>query len=113
MPPVQTSYSQNMPVAVAGMLGDIRDHVVESFAAEDSDGISFGLAVVAGTDPAKQVKIPSAAGQVFRGVSLHEQAQEQGLGTGIVKYAQGDAVNVLRRGLVWVQTAGAVAIDAP
>jgi len=73
---VQTSYSQTMTVAVAGMPGDARDHVVESFAAETA-AIPFGRAVIAGTDKNKQVKTPAAAGGVFRGVSMREQAQEQ------------------------------------
>lgn len=111
-PSVQTSYTQKMPVAVAGMLGDIRDCTVESYAAEVA-AIAFGLGVIAGTDPLKQVKLPATGGGVFRGVSMHEQAQEQGLGTGLVSYKVGDAVNTLRKGLIWVQTAGAVAIDVP
>lgn len=108
---VQTSYSQNMPVAVAGMLGDLRDHTIESYAAEGDTG--FGLGVIAGTDATKQAKKPAGAGGVFRGVTVHEQAQEQALSTGAVVYADGDAMNVLRKGLIWVVTAGAVAIDVP
>jgi len=108
---VQTSYSQTMTVAVAGMPGDARDHVVESFAAETA-AIPFGRAVIAGSDKDKQVKTPSGAGGVFRGVSMREQAQEQN-SSGTVAVAVGDTVNVLRRGLVWVDTAGAVVQDAP
>lgn len=112
---VQTSYDTAMPVAVAGMIADARDHVIESFAAEGADGIPFGYAVVAGTDAARQVKIPSTGGGVFRGVAIAEQAQEHAFpdeGDPVV-YAEGDTVNVMRRGLVWVVTKGAVAIDAP
>lgn len=101
-----------MTVAFAGMIADARDCLTESYAAETA-AIPFGRAVIAGTDKQKQVKTPSGAGGVFRGVSVAEQAQEQAFGTGVVAYAVGDAVNVGRRGLFWVDTAGAVAIDAP
>lgn len=109
--PVQTSYPADMTVAFAGMIADARDSVIESFAAETA-AIPFGRAVVAGSDAAKQVKTPTGAAQTFRGVSVAEQAQEQS-SSGVVAYAVGDAVNVGRRGMFWVDTAGAVVNDAP
>lgn len=111
MPPVQTSYSSAMTVAFAGMIADARDSVIESYAAETA-AIPFGRAVIAGTDPLKQVKTPSQAGGVFRGITVAEQAQEQD-SSGVVSYGVGEAANVGRRGLFWVDTAGAVVIDAP
>ena len=110
---VQTAYNQNMTEAFAGMLADMRDNVVESFAAEGAGGIGFGLAVIAGTDKTKQVKLPAAAGGVFRGVTLAEQAQEHtSVGGSTVKYAQYDAVNVLRRGAIVVVVCAEVHADA-
>lgn len=107
---VQTSYGQSMPVAVAGMLGDMRDHVIESFAAEGITG--FGLAVVKGTDGDKQAKLPATGGLEFRGVTVRAAVTEQVSGQ-TTAYADKAAMDVLRRGLIWVQTAGAVAQDAP
>ncbi len=107
---VQTTYSQAMTVKLAGMLGDMRDAVVESFKAEGG-AIPFGYAVVIGADASATVKLPTSTGQGFRGIALHEQAQMQSIGGSAVSYAQYDVVNVLRRGLVWVATAGTVAAD--
>lgn len=110
MPPVQTTYSRTPAAAMAGLLYDLRDNVIESYATEGADGIGFGLAVIAGTDVDKQVKLPAAAGGVFRGVSVHEYAQEQ-QADGTVEYADKDTMNVLRRGAIWVQTNTSVDTD--
>lgn len=110
----QTSYSQSMAVAQAGMKAGAGDDYVESFLAQVALG--FGLAVIAGTDLARQVTLAAAAGGVFRGVSLHTQAIEQGYPppqTGPVKYPIGMAVSVLRQGRLWVVTREAVTIDTP
>jgi hypothetical protein len=106
---MQTSYSYNMPVAQAGQLADIRDNVIESFSAQGVIGL--GLAVVAGTDKDRQGKLPAAASDVFRGVSVADQALEQGYKTGVVQYADTSTVPVLRRGQIWVTVAVNVSAD--
>ena len=109
---VQTTYGQVMGEAIAGMLWDMRNVTVESYAAEGGS-IPFGSAVVPGTDVRKQVKLPTAASQGFRGIALHEQAHAQDLTTGVAQYLEKETVNVLRKGAVWVQTVGAVVEGAP
>jgi len=113
---VQTTYQQYFEQAKAGLIADIRTAVLESFAAENE--LNFGMATVAGTDPAKQVKKPSAASQVFRGITVAAWTMEQKL-TGapastadsIGKFVQYDMVPVLRRGLIWVKVVQDVVID--
>jgi len=107
---VQTTYARDHAAGMAGLLSDLRDAVVESYSAEGTAGIGFGLAVVAGTDPDRQVKLPTGEGLVFRGITLHEYAQEQ-QADGTVEYAEGDTVNVGRRCRAWVRTAGSVTRD--
>ena len=103
----QLTYTQNQAAAFAGMKGDSRDDTVDSHAAEGA--IGFGLAVIAGTDPAVQVKLPAAAGGVFRGVSLQTHVAQTS--AGVAAYADHDAVSVLRKGRVWVPVVTAVAVD--
>lgn len=107
---VQTTYSRNTSAGLAGLPVDIRDCTIESYAAEEADGIGFGLALVPGTDPDKQVKLPSGEALVFRGISVHTYAVEQ-QSDGTVEYADEQTVNVLRRGVIWVQTTGTVTRD--
>lgn len=104
----QTSYSINIPPAVAGQLVDAgRDKYSESFLNETVAGLGFGLAVVRGAS-AQGCKIPTAAGQVFIGVSLKTDAVMPS-NSGNVGYPYQRAVNVLRKGRVWVLTSGTVA----
>lgn len=108
---MQTAYGNAMAAAFAGLLADLRDNLVESFACE-GDRIPFGHAVLAGTDKQKQV-ILAAEGStaLFRGIAVHTHAHgvqpdgEDG-------YADTQTVNVLRRGMIWVPVSEAVAIDA-
>lgn len=56
----QTVYSRDMGEAFAGMKVDSQYDVVESHLAENGPGdIGFGYGVIAGTDPKRQVRIPS------------------------------------------------------
>jgi hypothetical protein len=107
----QTTYGTVMAEAVAGLIYDMRNITVESYAAE-AGSIPFGRAVVPGTDPRKQVKLPTAGGQGFRGIALLEQAHAQDLTTGVAQYLVTETVNVLRKGAVWVQTTGSVTENA-
>lgn len=94
------------------------DHV-ESYAAEGAVG--FGLGLEYGTDPEKQVAVPSDDTGTFAGVSVFSHKQVQGIdltatenelySTGS-EYRDGDTVNVLRRGRVWVEVTDAVTANA-
>ena len=113
---VQTTYQQYFDRAKAGLVADIRTAILESFAAETE--LNFGMATVAGTNPEKQVKKPSTAGEVFRGITVAEWTMEQKL-TGapasttdsIGKFIQYDMVPILRRGLIWVKVIQDVIVD--
>lgn len=104
----QTSYTQFQAAGMAGMKADASEDQVDSGAAEGAVG--FGLAVVRGTDPAKQVKVPSADAGVFRGVSLQTHLAQTA--AGVAEYADKDCVGFMRKGRVWVPVVDAVAVDA-
>lgn len=93
------------------------DHV-ESFAAEGA--VAFGHGVVAGTAD-NQVAVASADDETFVGISVFTHAQVQGIdltaaegeqySTG-AEYRDGDAVNVMRKGRVYVEVTDAVTAGA-
>lgn len=99
---MQTTYSQNQPIAFAGLLADVTISTVDSFLAEAA--IGFGVPVIRGTDKARQVKAVSVAGDAAKviGFTVHDQCHEQ------AAFAVKDTVNVLTAGRAWVQVAVAV-----
>lgn len=106
----QIAYNLYPNAAHVGLLYDLEPHRVVSPAAEGV--IPFGSAVIPGTDAEKQVKIPTATLQVFRGVALSTWAQEQNA-SGDGEYKNTSAVNLLKQGIVWVFVNGNVLVDAP
>lgn len=106
---MQTSYSQNMPKAIAGTFYDISPRRVDSYVVE-SGTIYPGMGVIAGTDVEKQVKLPSATTTTIKGIALL-QAREQN-DDGSVTYLAKDTVPILDKGRAWVPVTGAVTADA-
>jgi len=101
------SYNLYQGAAFAGLLYDIEGRRIVSACAEGV--IAFGSAVVPGTDATKQVKVPSATGQVFRGVAVSTWAKEQVAGVG--QYADKDSVNIAKQCVIWVEVNGNVVVD--
>jgi len=110
-----SDYGFRLDVAQAGQkVGLDFDHV-ESYAAEGT--VPFGVGVVFGSDPAKQVAVASADTETFAGISVFTHRQEQGIDQGAsmgeqystgAEYRDKDAVNTLRRGRVWVEVTAEV-----
>lgn len=107
----QLDYSENMPVANIGLVADLEFAYKVSYAAEGVVG--YGVAVVAGTDAEKQIKVPTATGQKFRGVSISTWANEQLKATSEGEYKDKQAVNVLRKGRIWVRVNANITVDDP
>ena len=106
----QLAYNLYMDAAHVGLLYDIEPHRIAS---DCADGIiPFGSAVIPGSDPEKQVKVPTATSQQFRGVALATWAQEQNA-SGDGEYKDTSAVNVLKQGVVWGEGNGDVLVDEP
>jgi hypothetical protein len=104
----QTTYDLQAPVAFPGLLADnsANEKNTISRALEDATSLAPGKPVVAGTDPDTQCELPSAASQVFLGVSVHHHASQDVEDNG---YAEGEAVEILTQGRIWVTAALAVA----
>lgn len=103
MPAVQTTYSENIPIALSGMLAD-GDNSVDTYVVETAAGIGFGLAVSQGTADG-QCLIGAAAATGFIGVTVRDKTVPNGVDT----FAQYDNVGVCQRGEIWVTTGGTVA----
>lgn len=104
------TYGFSLDVAQAGQKADLTYDQVESFAAEGA--VPMGNGVIFGTDPAKQVAVPADATGDFAGIAAFTHKQEQGFDQSVAlgnqsstgaEYRNGDTVNVLRRGRVWVE----------
>jgi len=106
----QVDYNLRMGEGQEGLITDLRPTTTISKVAEGV--IGFGRALVAGTNPTLQVKIPSAKGQVFRGVSIGTWAMERNTALN-AEYIDTSSVSVLRKGEIWVEVKGDVVIDAP
>jgi hypothetical protein len=107
----QTSIKSSMDVAFAGMLADAAQARVDSKAnGEASAEIPFGVAVVKGATD-NVVKLPSAGGDKFDGVVVHDHSYVPGtngnLGTTGLKPKT--SMNILREGEIWVVVEEAVA----
>ena len=97
----QTSYSVEAPVAFAGMLAQFDATTKSSIsrASEEVSAVAFGKPAVAGTDSAKQFLLPSGAGDLFLGITVHMFGTEDPTDDGI---ANGETAELLRRGRIWV-----------
>lgn len=105
-----TTYGFELEKAQAGQLVDLAYDHIESFAAEGA--VEMGFGVVAGTDPAKQVAAASADTDAFVGIAAFTHKQVQGFDQSVAlgnqsstgaEYRNGDTVNVLRKGRIWVE----------
>ena len=103
---MQTTYNENMAVAVLGQLVDSTNRRVDSKYA--TAAIAAGDAVQIGASDTLCVKATTAV----YGVAIQHPTLTMSDTTGNAAYAQGDGVSILRAGRVWVAVDGAVAINA-
>lgn len=95
---MQTSYSQYMGKAYAGMIADVQyDNHIESKLVQTA-AIEPGFVVSRGTDKAKQVV---TGGIAPLGVVVRSMDQENNA-SGNIEYAIADAVGVMTSGSIWV-----------
>lgn len=105
----QTSVVQYGPVGYPGLIGDTAFTDKMSYSAEAQ--LNFGVPVQLGTNPDRQIKpLTTATGQAANaiGFSIASNSVEQTYQTGLVFYAVGNTVPVMKRGRIWLQTSGAV-----
>ena len=104
----QTSISQYGAAAFKGMRDGIGAPNIRSYVA--GENIAVSLPVKLGTNKSTQVLIGDTGASVI-GFALADQAREQ-TSAGVVQFATKEAVNVLTRGRIWVETTDAVVAGA-
>ena len=105
----QTTYSVNAAQAFAGMLAEFDNTTKSSISRANEAGaaVAFGMPAVAGTDAARQFLLPSGAGDLFLGITVHKHGTEDASDVGI---ADDEPAELLRRGKIWVIAATVVAL---
>lgn len=101
----QTSYNLRTSHGVAGGLYDLTDHDVDTRNNEAADGkVKFGLGLVEGTAPGKNVTLPvtTSTKAKFEGVAINSHAHEQDY-KGDVTLRKGETVGVLTKGRIYVR----------
>lgn len=104
MPAVQSTYLDNMPEAVAGMIANTEPNNLVSKQVE-SAAIGFGKALKQGT-LASQAIAATAAADVFVGISVRDQSVRPGATPDVVPV--GDDALVMKRGVIWVVAGAAI-----
>ena len=103
---MQTSYDENMAVAVVGQLVDCTNLRIESKYAENS--FVAGEAVQIGSS---DDQIETVDTSVY-GVAIQHPLLTMNDDTGLAAYAEFDGVSIITNGRIWVEVDGAVAIGA-
>lgn len=92
--------------AIPGQLGDSgHDMFIRSFAIEGITG-NFGLAVVPGTDPLTQCKVPTVGGVVLGFIASQQALEDE---DGAADLANGETASIVAKGRIWVVAAEAMA----
>jgi hypothetical protein len=105
---VQTTYNLTLTAAIEGQLADNGPHdIVARYNEEASAEIAFGRGVAFGTED-NGALLPAAETDKIVGITVHShQYAAEDLGaTGVVA---GGALNILRKGRIWVMARTAVA----
>jgi hypothetical protein len=99
----QTAYAIYLDKAFPGVIADIRPREVDSKVWEDSTDGVFGIFVARGTGD-DQVILAAAADAAILGPVIAHQNIELPRGSATVAIEEGDSINVLRDGNIYVAT---------
>lgn len=111
MPAIQTTYSENIPKAVAGAMADMRAKTLASRDVEPVGGIGFGVAVFQGTADKQIILKAAGATEVasdFVGITVRDRSVRTG-----DAYVQRESARVMQQGAIWVNAAVQVAAGDP
>ncbi|QIG73247.1 hypothetical protein EVC02_026 [Rhizobium phage RHph_N17] len=109
MPNVQSTYTENMRVAVEGQRANMEPVKLISRSVEDVAGLGFGIVVQQGaTDKGCTADLNTSAMDVFKflGVTVRERGVNPETPNG---WAKGESALIMREGCIWVAVDGAVA----
>ena len=97
----QTVYSKNQSNALPGLIYDMGNTDIDSYAAEGA--VAFGVFVARGTDPANQVEVTGAAGSFGVATRTVKEGDYPDAAFDGGAYADEETVGVMRSGYVWAQ----------
>lgn len=107
----QTTYRYNTPMGHAGGIVDLAPYAIDTFINEAENGVMrFGVGVVKGTAPGKNVNLPADGADVadFEGVTINGRTTEYDM-DGKLALRKGASVGVMRYGRIYVRVAKDVA----
>jgi hypothetical protein len=111
MPVLQTTYSNDIPVAYAGMIGNGETSNRITRTVETSGGVGFGRPVYRGTgDHGCTTTVGTLA--TFLGFTVATQGQGYVAGQDADEYQQYDNATILTSGAIYVSVTGSVADGA-
>jgi hypothetical protein len=111
MPVLQTTYSNDLPVAYAGMVGNGETSNRITRSVEDAAGIAFGKPVYRGSgDHGCTATVGTLA--TFLGFTIATSAQAPVAGQDADEYQQYDNAAILTGGAIYVEVTGTVADGA-
>lgn len=109
---IQTTYSETMDAARAGMIANEEPSVLISRTVADAAGIGFGKVVQeAATDGSKDGQCTADLDTAdldaykFLGITVRERSVRPETPS---KFAQYESARIMRKGVIWVEVAGAV-----
>lgn len=106
----QLKYGYSTPIGEAGGIIDLAPYAIDSFANEEETGkLKFGVGVVQGTAPGKQIKLPgdSSTASEFEGVVVNRRTTEYDL-EGKIHIRKDATIGVMRYGRIYVRIASGV-----
>lgn len=106
----QLKYGYSTPIGEAGGIIDLAPYAIDSYVNEEDTGkLRFGVGVVQGTAPGKQVKLPVSASTAakFEGVVVNRRTTEYDL-EGNIHIRKDSAIGVMRYGRIYVRIATGV-----
>ncbi len=106
----QMNYGYSTPIGEAGGIIDLAPYAIDSYANEEETGkLKFGVGVVQGTAPGKQVKLPASdsTADKFEGVIVNRRTTEYDL-EGKIHIRKDATVGVMRYGRIYVRIASGV-----
>lgn len=109
---VQTSYSENISAAVAGMIANMEPSVIISRTVADADGVGFGKVVQeastnGSTDGMCTADLDTADmdALTFIGITVMDRSVRPETPN---KFAQYESARIMRKGVIWVTASAAV-----
>lgn len=103
----QNRYGYKTPIGAAGGIVDIAPYAIDTFLnAEETGKMKFGMGVVQGNNPGKNIKIPATGSTVakFDGITVNNRTTEYDV-EGNLTLRKGSSVGVMRYGRIYARVA--------